>query len=210
MKAHTKETQATMTPKKALRFLREGNLRFQNNLKANRNLLEQVNETADGQFPFATILSCIDSRVSAELVFDQGLGDIFSIRIAGNFINQDILGSMEFACKLAGSKLLVVLGHTSCGAVKGACAHARMGHLTSLIYKIEPAVAAVKEPKDEALRNSGNAAFVDAVAEMNVHMALENIRSQSKILSDMEKIGEIAIVGGMYDLSTGAVEFFDE
>lgn len=210
MKAHTKETQATMTPEKALQFLKEGNLRFQNNLKANRNLLEQVNETADGQFPFATILSCIDSRVSAELVFDQGLGDIFSIRIAGNFINQDILGSMEFACKLAGSKLLVVLGHTSCGAIKGACDHARMGHLTSLIYKIEPAVAAVKEPKDESLRNSGNAAFVDAVAEMNVHMALENIRSQSKILSDMEKFGEIAIVGGMYDVSTGEVAFFKE
>lgn len=209
MKAHTKETQATMTPAKALQFLKEGNLRFQNNLKANRNLLEQVNETADGQFPFATILSCIDSRVSAELVFDQGLGDIFSIRIAGNFINQDILGSMEFACKLAGTKLLVVLGHTSCGAIKGACDHARMGHLTSLLAKIEPAVIAVKEPKDEELRNSKNSDFVDSVAEMNVHLALENIRSQSKILSDMEKMGEIAIVGGMYDLSAGGVSFFD-
>ena len=124
MKAHTKETQQSMTPEKALDFLKEGNLRFQSNLKANRNLLEQVNDTSEGQFPFATILSCIDSRVSAELVFDQGLGDIFSIRIAGNFINQDILGSMEFACKLAGTKLLVVLGHTSCGAIKGACDHA--------------------------------------------------------------------------------------
>jgi carbonic anhydrase len=209
MRAHTKETQATMTPAKALQFLKEGNLRFQNNLKANRNLLEQVNETAEGQFPFATILSCIDSRVSAELVFDQGLGDIFSIRIAGNFINQDILGSMEFACKLAGTKLLVVLGHTSCGAVKGACDHARMGHLTALLSKIEPAVIAVKDPKEEELRNSKNIDFVDSVAEMNVHLALENIRSQSKILSDMEKFGEIAIVGGMYDLSTGGVSFFD-
>lgn len=198
-----------MTPAKALQFLKEGNLRFQNNLKANRNLLEQVNETAEGQFPFATILSCIDSRVSAELVFDQGLGDIFSIRIAGNFINQDILGSMEFACKLAGTKLLVVLGHTSCGAVKGACDHARMGHLTALLSKIEPAVIAVKDPKEEELRNSKNIDFVDSVAEMNVHLALENIRSQSKILSDMEKFGEIAIVGGMYDLSTGGVSFFD-
>ena len=121
MKAHTKETQASMTPDKALQFLKEGNKRFQNNLKANRNLLEQVNDTRDGQFPFATILSCIDSRVSAELVFDQGLGDIFSIRIAGNFVNEDILGSMEFGCKLAGTKLVVVLGHTSCGAIKGAC-----------------------------------------------------------------------------------------
>lgn len=209
MKAHTRETQASLTPQKALQFLKEGNLRFQQNLKANRNLLEQVNDTAEGQFPFATILSCIDSRVSAELVFDQGLGDIFSIRIAGNFINQDILGSMEFACKLAGTKLLVVLGHTSCGAVKGACDHARMGHLTSLINKIEPAVAAVKEPKEEELRNSQNLEFVDAVAEVNVQMALENIRSQSLILCEMEKAGQIAIVGGMYDLSNGSVTFFD-
>lgn len=208
MKAHTKETQATMTPDKALQFLKEGNQRFQQNLKANRNLLEQVNDTAEGQFPFATILSCIDSRVSAELVFDQGLGDIFSIRIAGNFINQDILGSMEFACKLAGTKLLVVLGHTSCGAVKGACDHARLGHLTTLINKIEPAVAAVKEPKDEALRNSKNLEFVDAVSEVNVKMAIDQIREQSKILSEMESDGEIAIVGAMYDISNGAVTFY--
>ena len=159
MKVHTKETQSTMTPEKALQFLKEGNQRFQNNLKANRNLLEQVNDTSEGQFPFATILSCIDSRVSAELVFDQGLGDIFSIRIAGNFVNEDILGSMEFASKLAGTKLIVVLGHTSCGAIKGACDHARMGNLTALINKIEPAVAAVKEPKDENLRNSKNLEF---------------------------------------------------
>lgn len=209
MKAHTAETQASMTPAKALNFLKEGNRRFQNNLKANRNLLEQVNDTKDGQFPFATILSCIDSRVSAELIFDQGLGDIFSVRIAGNFINQDILGSMEFACKLAGTRLLMVLGHTSCGAVKGACDHARMGHLTTLINKIEPAVAAVKEPKDEALRNSKNLEFVDAVAEENVRMALENIRSQSRILCEMERDGEIGIVGGMYDLATGEVRFLD-
>ncbi|MBC2838054.1 carbonic anhydrase family protein [Robiginitalea sp. SC105] len=209
MKAHTKETQATMTPAKALNFLKEGNQRFQHNLKANRNLLEQVNDTADGQFPFATILSCIDSRVSAELVFDQGLGDIFSIRIAGNFINQDILGSMEFACKLAGTKLLVVLGHTSCGAVKGACDHARLGHLTALINKIEPAVAAVKEPRDESLRNSRNLDFVDAVSEANVKMAIDHIRSQSKILCEMEEAGEIAIVGAMYDISTGEVSFYE-
>ena len=143
MKAHTSETQLTMTPDKALNFLKEGNERFQNNLKANRNLLQQVNATAEGQFPFATILSCIDSRVSAELVFDQGLGDVFSIRIAGNFVNEDILGSMEFASKLAGTKVIVVLGHTSCGAIKGACDHARLGNLTALIKKIEPAVDAV-------------------------------------------------------------------
>jgi carbonic anhydrase len=138
------------------------------------------------------------------------LGDIFSIRIAGNFINDDILGSMEFACKLAGSKLLVVLGHTSCGAVKGACDHARMGHLTTLIGKIEPAVYAVKEPKDAALRNSKNSEFVDEVAEVNVHIALANIRSQSSILRDMEQEGEIRVVGGMYDVSSGAVSFFDK
>ena len=143
MKAHTSETQLTMTPDKALNFLKEVNERFQNNLKANRNLLQQVNATAEGQFPFATILSCIDSRVSAELVFDQGLGDVFSIRIAGNFVNEDILGSMEFASKLAGTKVIVVLGHTSCGAIKGACDHARLGNLTALIKKIEPAVDAV-------------------------------------------------------------------
>lgn len=196
-----------MTPKKALEFLQEGNERFQKNLKANRNLLQQVNETKDGQFPFATILSCIDSRVSAELVFDQGLGDIFSVRIAGNFVNEDILGSMEFACKLAGTKLLVVLGHTSCGAVKGACDHARLGNLTTLINKIEPAVEAISEPKDESLRNSKNLDFVDAVAVKNVELTLDNIRQQSPILKEMEEKGEIAIVGAMYDLSDGKVSF---
>ena len=209
MKAHTKETQATMTPEKALQFLKEGNQRFQNNLKANRNLLEQVNDTSEGQFPFATILSCIDSRVSAELVFDQGLGDIFSIRIAGNFVNEDILGSMEFASKLAGTKLIVVLGHTSCGAIKGACDHARMGNLTALINKLEPAVAEVKEPKDESLRNSKNLEFVDSVSAKNVLLTIENIRERSRILADMEKNKEILIVGAMYDVGTGAVQFFD-
>jgi carbonic anhydrase len=165
MKAHTKETQATLTPEKAVAFLKEGNLRFQNNLKANRNLLEQVNDTSTGQFPFATILSCIDSRVSAELVFDQGLGDIFSIRIAGNFVNEDILGSMEFACKLAGTKVVIVLGHTSCGAIKGACDNAKLGNLTALINKIKPAVRAVKTPEEEHLRNSSNLDFVNSVSE---------------------------------------------
>lgn len=209
MKAHTKETQATMTPKKALQYLKEGNQRFQNNLKANRNLLEQVNDTSEGQFPFATILSCIDSRVSAELVFDQGLGDIFSVRIAGNFVNEDILGSMEFACKLAGTKLLVVLGHTSCGAVKGACDHARLGNLTALINKIEPAVEAVTEPSEENLRNSKNLEFVDKVAEKNVHLTLDNIRLKSPVLKEMEENGEIKVVGAMYDVSNGEVVFYE-
>ena len=209
MKAHTRETQATMTPSKALAFLKEGNQRFQSNLKANRNLLDQVNDTSEGQFPFATILSCIDSRVSAELVFDQGLGDIFSIRIAGNFINEDILGSMEFASKLAGTKLIVVLGHTSCGAIKGACDHARLGNLTALIKKIEPSVEAVKEPSDENLRNSKNLEFVDKVAEKNVNLAMTNIRRQSPVLAEMEKNGEIKIVGAMYDVSNGEVVFYE-
>ena len=209
MKAHTRETQATMTPQKSLQFLKEGNLRFQNNLKANRNLLEQVNDTSDGQFPFATILSCIDSRVSAELVFDQGLGDIFSVRIAGNFVNEDILGSMEFACKLAGTKLIVVLGHTSCGAVKGACDDAKMGNLTTMLAKIKPAVNAVAEPKEASLRNSKNLEFVDNVAEKNVFLTMENIRMQSPILKEMEDNNEIDIVGGMYDINTGAVTFFE-
>ena len=208
MKAHTRETQSTMTPNKALNFLKEGNKRFQNNLKANRNLLEQVNDTSDGQFPFATILSCIDSRVSAELVFDQGLGDIFSVRIAGNFVNEDILGSMEFACKLAGTKLIVVLGHTSCGAVKGACDDAKMGNLTKLIEKITPAVNAVKEPTDASLRNSTNLEFVDSVSEKNVILTIERIRKESPILSEMENNGEIMIVGAMYNIQTGDVKFY--
>lgn len=209
MKAHTRETQATMTPQKALQYLKEGNQRFQNNLKANRNLLGQVNDTSDGQFPFATILSCIDSRVSAELVFDQGLGDIFSVRIAGNFVNEDILGSMEFACKLAGTKLIVVLGHTSCGAIKGACDDAKLGNLTTMLSKIKPAVNVITEPKDKSLRNSKNLDFVDNVAEKNVILSIDNIRQQSPVLKEMEDTNEIDIVGGMYDINTGEVSFFE-
>jgi|TARA_B110000902_G_C14226953_1_gene557410 carbonic anhydrase len=210
MKAHTKETQATITSQKALDFLTAGNVRFQNNLKANRNLLEQVNDTSDGQFPFATILSCIDSRVSAELIFDQGLGDIFSIRIAGNFVNEDILGSMEFACKLAGTRLIVVLGHTSCGAVKGACDNAKMGNLTKLLEKITPAVNAVTEPKDISLRNSKNLEFVNTVSEKNVLLTIERIHNESPILNEMEKNGEIKIVGAIYDVNTGTVNFIEK
>ena len=148
MKAQTKETQDLMTPEKALQELKNGNDRFVQKKQLSRDLMQQVGETSTGQFPFATVLSCIDSRVSSELIFDQGIGDIFSVRIAGNFVNEDILGSMEFASKLAGTKLILVLGHTACGAVKGACDHARLGNLTALINKIEPAVAAVKEPQE--------------------------------------------------------------
>lgn len=209
MKAQTKESQATMTPEKSLQALKEGNTRFQNNLKADRNLLEQVNATGNGQFPFATILSCIDSRVSAELVFDQGVGDIFSVRVAGNFVNEDILGSIEFACKLAGTKLVVVLGHTSCGAVKGACDDVKMGNLTTLLAKIKPAVSAVVEPKDESQRNSKNSKFVDNVAEKNVHFTMDNIRKESPVLEEMEKNGELQIIGAMYDVHSGAVAFYE-
>ena len=208
MKAHTKETQAIITPQKAIDLLREGNQRFQQRSMAERNLIEQVNDTTNGQFPFATILSCIDSRVSSELIFDQGIGDVFSVRIAGNFVNEDILGSMEFACKLAGTKLVLVLGHTSCGAVKGACDHARLGNLTALINKIEPAVEAVKEPSDEQLRNSKNIDFVNSVAEKNVQLTIENIRKESPVLKEMEDNNEIMIVGGMYDISNGEVTFY--
>ena len=209
MKALTKETQAAITPDNAVSLLREGNQRFQSNKEVERNLLAQVSDTSSGQYPFATILHCVDSRVSAELVFDQGIGDVFSIRIAGNFVNEDILGSMEFACKLAGTKLVVVLGHTACGAVKGACDHARLGNLTTLINKIEPAVAAVSEPADESLRNSKNIDFVNQVAEKNVMMTIENIRNQSPVLVEMEKNHEIKIIGGMYDISNGEVTFYN-
>ena len=208
MKAYTKETQAKMTPELSIEELKAGNARFVNKTQVNRNLLEQVEDTSTGQYPYATVLSCIDSRVSSELIFDQGIGDLFSIRIAGNFVNEDILGSMEFACKLAGTKVVVVLGHTACGAVKGACDHARLGNLTALINKIEPAVEAVAEPKDESLRNSGNIDFVNEVAKKNVLMTIENIRKDSEVLAEMEKNGEIKIVGGMYDIKTGAVNFF--
>lgn len=207
MIAHTKESQDQISPSGAIALLQEGNQRFVKRKLADRDLLEQVRQTADGQYPFATILSCIDSRVSAELVFDQGVGDIFSARVAGNIVNEDILGSMEFACKLAGTKVVVVLGHTACGAVKGACDDARLGNLTALVSKIKPAVHAVKEPEDEALRNSQNASFVDTVAETNVRLTLDNIRKQSAVLKEMEDNGEISIVGAMYDIATGEVSF---
>ena len=208
MKAHNKETQAQMTPRKALQFLQEGNNRFINNLKANRNLLEQVNETRDGQWPFATILSCIDSRTSAELIFDQGLGDVFSVRIAGNIVNTDILGSMEFACKVAGSKLIVVLGHSKCGAVKGACDHVEMGNLTELLSKIQPSVYQEKETTDN--RTSKNSEFVENVAEINVKRNVKNIIERSFVLEQMLEEGQIGIVGAMHDIESGKVIFYDD
>jgi len=207
MNAQTKDTQAALNPSSAINLLKEGNKRFVENKKADRNLLTQVKQTTSGQYPFATILSCIDSRVSAELVFDQGVGDIFSARVAGNIVNEDLLGSMEFACKLAGTKVIVVLGHTSCGAVKGACDDAKMGNLTTLLHKIKPAVRAITEPSDESIRNSKNIEFVNNVAKKNVHLTIEDIRSLSPVLKDMEDNGEIAIVGAMYDIADGRVHF---
>jgi len=208
MKAHTKETQSTINPDKAITLLKEGNQRFLENKAADRDLLEQVSDTSTGQYPFATVLHCVDSRVSAELLFDQGIGDVFSIRIAGNFVNEDILGSMEFTCKLAGTKVIVVLGHTSCGAVKGACDDAKLGNLTTLLSKLKPAVKAVENPTDESKRNSGNIDFVNDVAEKNVHLTIENIRTQSPVLKEMEDNGEIKIVGAMYDIKDGSVTFY--
>jgi carbonic anhydrase len=208
MKTQTKETQASLTPRMALNILEEGNNRFINNLKEQRDLLEQVNATRDGQWPFATILSCIDSRTSAELIFDQGLGDIFSVRIAGNIVNTDILGSMEFACKVAGSKIIVVLGHSKCGAVKGACDHVEMGNLTELLAKLQPAVYQEKETTTE--RSSKNDTFVENVATINVKRSVKNIIERSFILEQMVENREIGIVGAMYNIETGKVEFYDD
>ena len=209
MKAHTKSTQVLMTPEKALLSLKEGNERFQNRKREERNLIEQVKDTSEGQYPFATVLSCIDSRVSAELIFDQGIGDIFSIRIAGNFVNTDILGSMEFACKLAGTRLIVVLGHTSCGAVKGACDDAKLGNLTSMLAKIKPAVDSTTLPSDINIRNSSNISFVNDVAVKNVELNIQNILNSSEVISEMVNNGEVKIIGAMYDVSSGAVNFFE-
>ncbi len=207
MWAHTKESQDKITPQRALQYLQEGNLRFVNNLKIHRDLLKQVNQTSEGQFPFAAILSCIDSRTSAELIFDQGLGDIFSIRIAGNILNDDILGSMEYACSIANSKIIVVLGHTKCGAITSACSDLKTGYLTGLLDKIKPAI-------DEELtiaenRNGNNVDFVNRVSTINVFHTIKQIRSKSNILNSLEQQGKIMIVGGLYDIDKGTVAFFD-
>jgi len=208
MKTLTKEMQTAITPAMALDLLKDGNKRFVNNLKVNRNLLQQANETSDGQHPFAVILSCIDSRTSAELIFDQGLGDVFSVRVAGNIINEDILGSMEFGCKVAGSKIIVVLGHTKCGAVKGACDHVEMGNLTALLKKIKPAVDGETTTKEN--RNSANSDFVENVSAINVKLTVKSIMDNSPILKEMIESGKIGIVGGTHDITTGIVTFYPE
>lgn len=208
MKTLTKELQSQISPEKALDILIAGNNRFIENLKAHRDLLEQVNITSDGQHPFAVILSCIDSRTSVELIFDQGLGDVFSARIAGNVLNTDILGSMEFATKVAGAKLIVVLGHTKCGAIKGACDHVEMGNLTELLSKIQPAI--YEESKTTENRTSKNSSFVENVAEINVKRTVNSIMQRSSIIKEMLEQKEIGIVGGMYNVDNGVVEFYDD
>lgn len=208
MRTHNKETQSQLTPRLALEILQEGNDRFIKNLQANRDLLQQANETKEGQWPFAIILSCIDSRTSAELIFDQGLGDIFSARIAGNIINTDILGSMEFACKVAGSKLIVVLGHSKCGAIKGACDHVEMGNLTELLSKIQPAI--YQEKETIADRTSKNPTFVENVSQINVKRSVKSIVDRSFILEQMVENGEIGVVGAMHNIETGKVEFYTD
>ncbi len=206
MLAQTKESQDNMTPQKALNYLKEGNLRFLNNQKTDRDLIKQVEQTSEGQFPFATILSCIDSRTSPELIFDQGLGDIFSIRIAGNVLNDDILGSMEFACRIANSKLIVVLGHTKCGAIIGACNDVKTGYLNGLVNKIEPAIAAENTITEN--RNGENVDFVNKVAVLHVNHTINQIRSKSSILRELETKDRISISGALYDIDTGAVTFY--
>ena len=208
MHTHNKESQATMTPAQALSYLREGNDRFRNNLRVSRDLLRQVNATRDGQWPFATILSCIDSRTSAELVFDQGLGDIFSIRIAGNIVNDDILGSMEFATKVAGSKVIVVLGHTSCGAIKGACDHVQMGNLSTLLNKIQPSVYSERATKEN--RTASNSAFVERVALIQIRRSVAQIVKRSVIVRELIESGQVALIGATYDVEGGVVTFLED
>jgi len=201
----TKKMRNSLTPENALQMLKDGNHRFVTNLKMNRNLLQQVNDTSDEQYPFALILSCIDSRTSAELIFDQGLGDIFSCRIAGNILNEDILGSMEFACKVAGAKLIMVLGHSECGAIKGACNHVKMGNLTGLLKKIR---VVVKEFSKDKRVNQQSSDFIDLISKENVKNVLKNIPKKSKIIRDLVKNKKIIIVGAMYDVSSGKVDFY--
>lgn len=205
MRTHYWESRQSMTPEKALQFLREGNDRFINNLRVNRNHLQLINETADKQFPFAAVLSCSDSRVCAELIFDQGLGDIFSVRLAGNIASLNAIGSMEYAVKVLGSQLVVVMGHTNCGAVKGACDDIQMDNVNSLLDHIHPAVEAETETMEG--RNSTNKKFVENVTRLNVEMNIREVLRKSPIIQTMVATGAIGICGAMYDVETGKVEF---
>ena len=202
----TPESQSAITPSQAIEILKQGNVRFTSGSTTSRDYQSQVSQTAGGQYPIAAVVSCIDSRIPTEIVFDQGIGDIFNARIAGNFVNEDILGSLEFACKVAGAKAIVVMGHTSCGAIKGACDKAELGNLTQMLEKIMPAVDAIHTPEG-ADRSSANAEFVDAVAAKNVELTLAKIKENSPVLEEMIEANEIEIIGAMYDVASGKVSF---
>ena len=202
MKTQTKEIQDAQTPAIVLEMLKQGNERFLANNKSPRDLNRQVSETSTGQFPHAVILSCIDSRVPVEHVFDQGIGDVFSARVAGNVINEDVLGSIEYGCKVAGSKLVVVMGHTKCGAVTSACKRVELGNITELLSKITPAVDEVLSIDDEVTSEK-----IEKVNEINIHNAIDKMRNESSILREMESDGEISIVGAVYDVASGRVKF---
>ena len=204
----TKDAQAALTPALALAELKAGNARFVAGKPLHRDFPAQVAATAGGQYPFAVVLSCLDSRQPIEIVLDQGIGDIFSARVAGNILDDDILGSMEFACKVSGAKLIAVIGHSNCGAIKGAIDDVELGNLTGLLAKIKPAIDAV--PADGQPRTTKNYAFVDAVSEANVKLVMQQIRERSPILRELLEKNEIALVGGMYDLNTGKVQFYDK
>jgi carbonic anhydrase len=203
----TDATQAKMTPEQAVAMLKEGNARFIDESMVDRDLIAQVKQTGSGQYPFAAIVSCIDSRIPTEIVFDQGVGDIFNVRIAGNFVNTDILGSLEFATKVAGSKAIVVLGHTECGAVKGACDNVKLGNLTATLEHIMPAVEGVSGITGD--RNSKNKEFVQQVADLNVELTIEKIKSDSDVIREIYENGEVAIIGAMYDVHSGEVTFMN-
>jgi carbonic anhydrase len=203
MRTHTQEFQQNLTPSDAFEVLKEGNKRFINNLKLNRDLLQQMDETANGQYPWAVILSCMDSRTSVEHIFDQGIGDIFSIRIAGNVVNDDIVGSMEYACAVAGSKLVVVLGHTKCGAIKGACDHVQLGNLTGLLEKVQPAIDKTSAAAKETTKES----YAEIVGQANVIESMNEILEKSSILRGLYEEGKIGIVGGIYNIENGKVSF---
>lgn len=203
---HTQDSQAAVSPDAAIQLLKDGNQRFLSKSTLNRSFDKQIELTSGGQYPFAAVVSCIDSRIPTEIVFDQGIGDIFNARIAGNFMNQDILGSLEFACKLAGSKLIVIMGHTSCGAVKGACDHAELGNLTAMLHNITPALDEVKTAEGVD-RSSKNIDFVNEVAVQNVHLTIAKLKKDSSVLNEMIDNGEINVVGAMYDVASGKVSF---
>jgi len=203
--ALTKAQRDEMSPSEIIDVMKKGNERFRSGVRQNRNYLNEQKASASGQYPAAVLLSCIDSRAPAEVIMDLGLGDIFNCRVAGNVANPDILGSMEFACKLAGAKAVLVMGHTACGAIKGAIDNAELGNLTGLLDKIKPAVQATNYSGE---RSAKNYAFVDAVARTNVQITMDNVRKNSAVLANLESKGTIKIAGAMYNLETGAVEFF--